>query len=1096
MNAADPDSKGCVSPSPATSFEEPVENNSLEMQSLLDSPCRPWHKEAKPWNGLGVLTSVGLLRRRQRERHILLTPQWVHTNRSVYPQNAVKNTKYNVVTFLPKVLFEQFSYFYNLYFLIVALSQAIPALQVGFLFTYIAPLGFVLCVTMMKELSDDLQRWNLDKKANGSTYDRLTPSGYEKVKSSQLRVGDIILVHADQRMPADCILLRTTEKAGACFIRTDQLDGETDWKLRHAVPSAQKLANDLELLQRQPGIYAEAAHKDIYSFLGTYTPRTAGRRGRDEAETEPLDLENTVWCNTVVATGTCTCAIIYSGPDTRSAQNASKPPSKSGLLEVEINRLSKFLCIFTILMALTLVAMTQFQGLWYINWFRFVLLFSYIVPVSLRVNLDMGKTAYTWKIHHDRNLPGVTVNNSNLPEELGRISYLFSDKTGTLTCNEMHFRRLYLSASLKFTDSSLMDITHSLKAHSWEPFTAEPNEASSSSAHGDATLPDASKLVSVPPPAMHDCMAKLDAAVAEAIMCIALCHNVTPVAAEDGGFEYQAASPDEVALVKFTESVGVTLIQRDIATMALQVPGGVVRFAILAIFPFTSASKRMAIVVRNLATGLITFFEKGADSVMQNIVKPSNWLEEECTNLAQEGLRTLVFGYKHLAEAEYTKFEAQLKAAKLATEGRAESIAAVQESLERLLELVGLTGVEDRLQPDVQRSLEELRNAAIKVWMLTGDKVETAVCIARSTRLVGRHQSIVHISGSSSEVLLEQFDEFAGSADSSDEGIALVMDGASLAVCLTEMPERFVEETNKCTSVVISRCSPTQKAEVVKLVSRHNPTKRVAAIGDGGNDVSMIQAAHCGLGIVGKEGKHAALAADFSMLQFSHCKSLILWHGRNSYLRSATLAHFIFHRGLIISFIQAVFSAIFYFSSLPIYTGWLMVGYTTWYTMLPVFSLVFDEDVTENLVLLFPELYSELQKGRALSMRVFLCWLWMAIYQGGAIMLLVVFLFARSFGQIISITFTALILTELYMVFLEMHSRRMAFFLIAELTSLGSYCLSIFLLPTYFDWDFMVTWQFAAKTAIITATACVPIHLARFLYRRLNPPAYAKIQGF
>jgi len=165
----------------------------------------------------------------------------------------------------------------------------------------------------------------------------------------------------------------------------------------------------------------------------------------------------------------------------------------------------------------------------------------------------------------------------------------------------------------------------------------------------------------------------------------------------------------------------------------------------------------------------------------------------------------------------------------------------------------------------------------------------------------------------------------------------------------------------------------------------------------------MIQAADVGVGIVGKEGKQASLAADFSVTQFSHLTKLLLWHGRNSYRRSAKLAQFVIHRGLIISVMQAVFSAIFYFAPIALYQGWLMVGYATVYTMAPVFSLVLDRDVSEDLALLYPELYKELTKvgryafydlkkkfpdrsfffqGRALSFKTFFQWLMISLYQG------------------------------------------------------------------------------------------------------------------
>ena len=162
-------------------------------------------------------------------------------------------------------------------------------------------------------------------------------------------------------------------------------------------------------------------------------------------------------------------------------------------------------------------------------------------------------------------------------------------------------------------------------------------------------------------------------------------------------------------------------------------------------------------------------------------------------------------------------------------------------------------------------------------------------------------------------------------------------------------------------AVVCCRCSPTQKADVTYLIKAVTG-KRICAIGDGGNDVSMIQAAHVGIGIVGKEGKQASLAADFSITQFSHLARLLLWHGRNSYKRSAKLSQFVFHRGLIISVMQAVFSALFYFAPIAIYQGMLVVGYATVYTMAPVFSLVLDKDVSQDTAMLYPELYKELTK--------------------------------------------------------------------------------------------------------------------------------------
>jgi len=298
-------------------------------------------------------------------------------------------------------------------------------------------------------------------------------------------------------------------------------------------------------------------------------------------------------------------------------------------------------------------------------------------------------------------------------------------------------------------------------------------------------------------------------------------------------------------------------------------------------------------------------------------------------------------------------------------------------------------------------------------------------------------------------------------------------------------------ESLQLSAVVACRCSPTQKADVARLIRKHTK-KRVCCIGDGGNDVSMIQAADVGVGIVGKEGKQASLAADFSVTQFSYLTKLLLWHGRNSYRRSAKLAQFVIHRGLIISIMQAVFSAIFYFAPIALYQGWLMVGYATVYTMAPVFSLVLDRDVNEDLALLYPELYKELTKGRALSYKTFFQWLMISLYQGAAIMIMSLVLFENEFLHIVSISFTALILNELIMVALEITTWHI-YMVVSEIATLFLYVISIAFLPEYFDTSFVVSLVFAWKLAVLVTISALPLYFIKLIHSRIAPAASSKL---
>lgn len=1150
------------------------------------------------------------------------------TQSARFPPNAVSNAKYTPWSFLPRTLYNEFSFFFNMYFLLVALSQAIPSLRIGYLSTYIVPLVCVLAITLGKEAWDDIERRKRDNEANSEGYtvlvfdkagsseaeryrakrklkseatkskrnsliapDRLSDIQEEEEsaqseghyptstirevvrKARDLKVGDVLKLGKDQRLPADVVILKsfpnesavvsspittvapgndsllvdpisdppidqstsTTTDAlestselgntpsadaggvGETFIRTDQLDGETDWKLRLGSPLTQQLRTSEFVRLR---IVASKPDKKVNEFIGTvellpkgsigydpHVPRSGNEgEGAENANSAPLTIDNTAWANTVLASNATTLGVvIYTGPQTRSSLSTSASRSKTGLLEYEINSLTKILCGLTLTLSIVLVALEfaendMVEGAkWYVKVMRFLVLFSTIVPISLRVNLDMGKTVYSWFIQRDAGIQGAVVRTSTIPEELGRIEYLLSDKTGTLTQNEMEMKKIHVG-TVSYANEAMEEVASYVKQGFSAPPTTDVNQPS-------ILITPSSTFVAASSGVASRSRREIGSRVRDVVLALALCHNVTPTMEEEKEqiiTSYQASSPDEIAIVKWTEAVGLRLVHRDRKGMLLQsVDTGrpAVRVRILEVFPFTSDGKRMGIIVQffdgsetststKIEAGEIWFYQKGADTVMTSIVAANDWLDEETANMAREGLRTLVVGRKRMSVQQYQEFSKSYKEASVSITNRdAGMTRVVSQYLERDLELLGVTGVEDKLQRDVKPSLELLRNAGIKIWMLTGDKVETARCVAVSAKLVARGQYIHTIAKLKRKDNAQDHLDFLRSKTDA----CLLIDGESLSLLLTHFRIEFISLAVLLPAVVACRCSPTQKADIAKLI-REFTKKRICCIGDGGNDVSMIQAADVGVGIVGKEGRQASLAADFSIEQFCHLTKLLVWHGRNSYKRSAKLAQFIIHRGLIISVAQTMYSIAIKFEPEGLYKDWLLVGYATVYTAFPVFSLVLDKDVDENLANLYPELYKELTTGSSLSYRTFFVWVAVSIYQGGMIQGLSQILTEVDGPRMVAVSFTVLVLNELCMVAFEITTWH-PIMIICLVGTLLIYLGSIPFLGGYFDLPFMLTLGFLWRVVAIGSISLIPPYAAKLIRRTIKPPSYRKVQG-
>ena len=826
-----------------------------------------------------------------------------------YLDNHVSTAKYNVVTFLPKFLFEQFSKYANLFFLFTAALQQIPNISPTNRYTTIGPLIIVLLVSAGKELIEDFKRKNSDKSLNYSKARVLRGSNFENVKWVNIKVGDIIRVESEEPFPADLALLATSEPEGLCYIETANLDGETNLKIKQAIPETANLVSPSDLSRLSGRVRSEQPNSSLYTYEATLTMSAGG--GEKELPLAPdqlllrgATLRNTPWIHGIV---------VFTGHETKLMRNATATPIKRTQVERLVNY--QILMLVAILIVLSIIssvgdliirsaassklsylyiADTNAAKQFFSDIFTYWVLYSNLVPISLFVTIEIVKYYQAFLINSDLDIyydqtdtPAVC-RTSSLVEELGQIEFIFSDKTGTLTCNMMEFRQCSI-AGIQYAD----EVSEDRRATDINPggiFDFKRLEKNLQN-HKDRDT-------------IHHFLALLST-----------CHTVIPERKEEkpGEIKYQAASPDEGALVEGAVMLGYRFTARRPRSVMITVEGEEYEYELLAVLEFNSTRKRMSTIFR-CPDGKVRCYCKGADTViLERLGKDNPIVESTLQHLeeyATEGLRTLCLAMREIPEQELQEWLQVFEKASTTVSGnRAEELDKAAEIIEHDFHLLGATAIEDKLQEGVPDTIHVLQEAGIKIWVLTGDRQETAINIGMSCKLISEDMTLLIINeenAAATKVNIENklMAVRSQAAAAELETLALVIDGKSLTYALEkDLEKQFLDLAIMCKAVICCRVSPLQKALVVKLVKR-NLKAILLAIGDGANDVSMIQAAHVGVGISGVEGLQAARSADVAIGQFKYLRKLLLVHGAWSYQRISKTILYSFYKNIALYMTQ------------------------------------------------------------------------------------------------------------------------------------------------------------------------------------------------
>ncbi|XP_024918736.1 phospholipid-transporting ATPase IG isoform X4 [Cynoglossus semilaevis] len=962
--------------------------------------------------------------------------------------NRIVSSKYTVWNFLPKNLFEQFRRIANFYFLIIFLVQVIvdtPTSPV----TSGLPLFFVITVTAIKQGYEDWLRHKADKEVNTYPVTVLEDGRRIRKESEKIKVGDVVEVEEDETFPCDLILLQSSREDATCFVTTASLDGESNHKSHYTVSDIER---DLESLNAT--IECEQPQPDLYKFVG----RMHIYKNDQEPVVRSLGPENLLLKGaTLKNTQKIYGVAVYTGMETKMALNYQGKSQKRSAVEKSINA---FLIVYLCILVSKALVCTTLKYVWqskpgqdepwynqktqrekdtniylkmFTDFLSFMVLFNFIIPVSMYVTVEMQKFLGSFFIAWDKDFydpeikEGALVNTSDLNEELGQVEYVFTDKTGTLTQNNMEFIECCIDGfQYKHRDGS-----------------AEMD---------GFCVPDGP--VSKP-------QQKAGREKEELFLrALCLCHTVQVKESTDQNDDqidglvadgevslqdqrgFIASSPDEVALVKGAMRYGFTFLGLESKNMKIRNSNNDIEmYELLHVLNFDPVRRRMSVIVR-AKSGETLLFCKGADSSIFPRVRQEE-VERTRTHVernATEGYRTLCVAFKYLSAEEYRQADEGLREARLALQEREEKLMAVYNQLETGMSLIGATAVEDRLQEEAAETMEALQGAGMKIWVLTGDKMETAKSTCYACRLFQRNTELLELTVRTLEDggkrreerlhdLLNEYHKktvqdappFKGGVTRFVPGIdnfislfnsfrcytisslchrswscasqdyGFIIDGATLSMVLNSSSESsshcyknlFLQICQNCTAVLCCRMAPLQKAQIVKMVKNSKGSPITLSIGDGANDVSMILEAHVGIGIKGKEGRQAVRNSDYAIPKLKHLKKLLLAHGHLYYVRIAHLVQYFFYKNLCFILPQFLYQFFCGYSQQPLYDAAYLTMYNICFTSMPILAYsLFEQHVPMEVLLDNATLYREIAKNAMLRWGPFLYWTVLGVFHG------------------------------------------------------------------------------------------------------------------